>query len=103
MEGASARGRRRKIWAFSRESLDIQAMVRHVDVDAAAAVLTEEAERRIALQDRLFPKPERALLGFVARDELPNMLEQIERPPGVMFAKKSSSIARPKIQGVTPS
>ena len=54
-------------------------MVVHVDVDAPATVLAQKAERRIALQDRLLPEPERALLGLIARDELSNVLQQVER------------------------
>ena len=47
-------------------------------MDASTAVLAQKAEGAVALENGFFPKPERAMLGLIAYDELPNMLQQVE-------------------------
>ena len=52
-----------------------------VDRDATAPVFLEEAEGRVALEDRFLPEPERTAFGFVTGDELADMLEHVQRQP----------------------
>src|SRR5581483_11524112 len=42
-------------------------------------MLAQEAESGVALQDRIFPKPQRNLLRFIPGDELADVLEHVER------------------------
>jgi hypothetical protein len=48
-------------------------MIFHIDVHTPSPMLVQEPEGGVALQDGLFPKPERAVFGLISLHELANI------------------------------
>src|SRR5215472_17495224 len=72
-------------------------------MQSAASMLTEEAEGCIALENGFLPQPEWTLLGLISRDELANMLQQVERKvAGLHIGEEVKIDCLPKDPGCDP-